>query len=97
MSRPDYRTAIKFSCVSSEIVTEHSGTVESMAHPILFDPVETPYLVPFDDSFKIAKAPTEAPDELHDKKEMSTRSTSRSRSWRSCKAISMPTIATRSS
>jgi PPK2 family polyphosphate:nucleotide phosphotransferase len=69
MSRPDYRTAIEFSCVSSEIVTEHSGTVESMAHPILFDPVETPYLVPFDDSFKIAKAPTEAPDELHDKKE----------------------------
>jgi len=40
-----------------------------MAHPILFDPVETPYLVSFDDSFKIAKAPTKAPDELHDKHE----------------------------
>ncbi len=29
-----------------------------MAKPILFDPVESPYLVPFDDSFSIAKAPT---------------------------------------
>jgi len=69
MSRPDYRTVIEFSCVSSEIVTEQSGTVEAMAHPILFDPAETPYLVSFDDSFKIAKAPTKAPDELHDKHE----------------------------
>jgi len=33
-----------------------------MAHPILFEPVESPYLVPFDDSFKIHKAPTEADD-----------------------------------
>jgi PPK2 family polyphosphate:nucleotide phosphotransferase len=33
-----------------------------MAHPILFDPVESPYLVPFDDSFKIAKATTKPPD-----------------------------------
>lgn len=31
-----------------------------MAKPILFDPVASPYLVPFDDSFKIKKAPTEA-------------------------------------
>jgi len=30
-----------------------------MARPILFDPVESPYLVPFDDSFKIKKAPTD--------------------------------------
>ena len=29
-----------------------------MPQPILFDPVESPYLVPFDDSFKIKKAPT---------------------------------------
>jgi len=33
-----------------------------MAQPILFDPVESPYLVPFDDSFKIRKAPTDADD-----------------------------------
>ncbi|MBA3463303.1 MAG: polyphosphate kinase 2 family protein [Deltaproteobacteria bacterium] len=29
-----------------------------MAKPILFEPVESPYLVPFDDSFKISKAST---------------------------------------
>jgi len=34
-----------------------------MAHPILFDPVENPHLVPFDDSFKIKKAPTRAEDD----------------------------------
>jgi PPK2 family polyphosphate:nucleotide phosphotransferase len=33
-----------------------------MAHPILFEPVESPYLVPFDDSFKIRKSPTEPDD-----------------------------------
>jgi PPK2 family polyphosphate:nucleotide phosphotransferase len=33
-----------------------------MAKSILFDPVETPYLVPFDGSFKIGKAVTEAKD-----------------------------------
>jgi PPK2 family polyphosphate:nucleotide phosphotransferase len=31
-----------------------------MAKPILFDPVPSPYLVPWDDSFRIAKAPTSA-------------------------------------
>ncbi|HET9624979.1 MAG TPA: PPK2 family polyphosphate kinase [Kofleriaceae bacterium] len=31
-----------------------------MAHPILFDPVDSPYLVPFDDSFKLRKFQTEA-------------------------------------
>ena len=30
-----------------------------MAHSILFDPVDSPYLVPFDDSFKLSKLPTE--------------------------------------
>jgi len=30
-----------------------------MAHPILFDPVESPYLVPFDGSFKLRKLETE--------------------------------------
>ncbi len=35
-----------------------------MAQPILFDPVESPYLVPFDDSFKIRKAPTEPAENL---------------------------------
>jgi len=33
-----------------------------VAHPILFDPVESPYLVPFDDSFKLAKLPTDPDD-----------------------------------
>jgi len=33
-----------------------------MAQPILFDPVESPYLVPFDDSFKIRKAATSPED-----------------------------------
>lgn len=34
-----------------------------MAKAMLFEPVESPYLVPFDDSFKIRKAPTEAADD----------------------------------
>jgi PPK2 family polyphosphate:nucleotide phosphotransferase len=33
-----------------------------MAHPILFDPVESPYLVPFDDSFKLHKFHTDPED-----------------------------------
>ncbi|MBC7974324.1 MAG: polyphosphate kinase 2 family protein [Myxococcales bacterium] len=33
-----------------------------MSQPILFDPAGSPYLVPFDDSFKIRKAPTEPAD-----------------------------------
>jgi PPK2 family polyphosphate:nucleotide phosphotransferase len=40
-----------------------------MAKPILFAPVESPYLVPFDGSFKIKKAVT---DEDHDGKEANT-------------------------
>jgi PPK2 family polyphosphate:nucleotide phosphotransferase len=39
-----------------------------MAQPILFDPVENPFLVPFDDSFKIKKADTE-PDKHAPNKE----------------------------
>jgi PPK2 family polyphosphate:nucleotide phosphotransferase len=39
-----------------------------MAHPILFEPVESPYLVPFDDSFKLRKLPT-APDDKPSKEE----------------------------
>jgi PPK2 family polyphosphate:nucleotide phosphotransferase len=38
-----------------------------MAKPILFDPVDNPYLVPFDGSFKIAKARTEPPDDAPSK------------------------------
>jgi len=34
-----------------------------MAQPILFQPVESPFLVPFDDSFKIKKAVTESEDD----------------------------------
>jgi PPK2 family polyphosphate:nucleotide phosphotransferase len=34
-----------------------------MAHPILFDPVENPYLVPFDESFKLKKVGTEPEDD----------------------------------
>lgn len=37
--------------------------------PILFDPVVSPYLVPFDGSFRIADARTEPPDHGPDKKE----------------------------
>ena len=33
-----------------------------MAHPILFDPVDSPYLVPFDDSFKLRKFQTDPSD-----------------------------------
>lgn len=38
-----------------------------MAKPILFDPVESPYLVPFDGSWKIHKAATEPADKQHKK------------------------------
>jgi PPK2 family polyphosphate:nucleotide phosphotransferase len=34
-----------------------------MAKPILFEPVESPYLVPFDDSFSLKKAPTRPDDD----------------------------------
>ena len=34
-----------------------------MSHSVLFEPVESPYLVPFDDSFEIKKARTEAKDD----------------------------------
>jgi PPK2 family polyphosphate:nucleotide phosphotransferase len=40
-----------------------------MAKPILFDPVESPYLVPFDDSWKLKKAETEPPHGAPSKKE----------------------------
>jgi PPK2 family polyphosphate:nucleotide phosphotransferase len=40
-----------------------------MAKPILFDPVESPYLVPFDDSFKVHKAATEPPEKHSHKKD----------------------------
>ncbi len=39
-----------------------------MARPILFDPVESPYLVPFDGDFKLAKASTRPPDDAPGKK-----------------------------
>ena len=35
---------------------------------ILFEPVDSPYLVPYDESFKVARAPTQAPKEHRDKK-----------------------------
>ncbi|HEY5949817.1 MAG TPA: PPK2 family polyphosphate kinase [Kofleriaceae bacterium] len=40
-----------------------------MAKPILFEPVASPYLVPFDGSFKIKKASTSPPDDAPPKKE----------------------------
>ncbi|MEP6864751.1 MAG: PPK2 family polyphosphate kinase [Deltaproteobacteria bacterium] len=40
-----------------------------MAKPILFEPVESPYLVPADGSFKIHKAPVVPPDKHAHKKE----------------------------
>jgi PPK2 family polyphosphate:nucleotide phosphotransferase len=38
-----------------------------MAKPILFEPVESPYLVPFDGSFKIHKADHDPPDDARNK------------------------------
>jgi PPK2 family polyphosphate:nucleotide phosphotransferase len=38
-----------------------------MSKPILFEPVESPYLVPFDGDFKISKADHQPPDHLADK------------------------------
>jgi PPK2 family polyphosphate:nucleotide phosphotransferase len=35
----------------------------------LFEPVDSPYLVPFDDSFRVEKAPTRPPKEQRDKKD----------------------------
>ncbi len=40
-----------------------------MAQSILFDPVESSYLVPFDDSFRIKKADTEPPEDGPSKEE----------------------------
>jgi PPK2 family polyphosphate:nucleotide phosphotransferase len=40
-----------------------------MSKPILFEPYESPYLVPFDDSFKLKKAETEPPHDAPSKKE----------------------------
>ena len=40
-----------------------------MAKPILFDPVENPYLVPFDGTFKLSKASTEPPSDGPSKKD----------------------------
>jgi PPK2 family polyphosphate:nucleotide phosphotransferase len=42
--------------------------VNAMAKPILFDPVDSPYLVPFDGSFKIKKAATAPPEDAPGKK-----------------------------
>jgi PPK2 family polyphosphate:nucleotide phosphotransferase len=43
--------------------------VGAMAKPILFEPVDSPYLVPFDGSFKLSKADTAPPDHAPGKKE----------------------------
>src|SRR5258705_5752919 len=60
---PDCRHVVDTSFRSIEVVTERAGYRFAMAHPILFDPVENPYLVPFDESFKIKKAATEPEDD----------------------------------
>jgi PPK2 family polyphosphate:nucleotide phosphotransferase len=39
-----------------------------MEKPILFEPVPSPYLVPFDETFRVQKSPTGPPDEGHQKK-----------------------------
>jgi PPK2 family polyphosphate:nucleotide phosphotransferase len=66
MSVPDYRLAIANSSLSfgslARAVVTARGIVGAMAHPILFDPVDNPYLVPFDDSFKLRKFPTRPDD-----------------------------------
>lgn len=43
--------------------------VKGMAKPILFEPVESPYLVPFDGDFKLKKASTSPPEDAPGKKE----------------------------
>jgi PPK2 family polyphosphate:nucleotide phosphotransferase len=43
--------------------------VDVMAKPILFDPIENPYLVPFDGGFKLDKAATKPPDDAPGKKD----------------------------
>ena len=48
---------------SGEVATEVPSIVEVMSHPILFEPVASPYLVPYDQSFELARAPTEADDD----------------------------------
>ncbi|HEY6039897.1 MAG TPA: PPK2 family polyphosphate kinase [Kofleriaceae bacterium] len=40
-----------------------------MAKPILFEPVDSPYLVPFDGAFKLHKAPTSPPEKHLNKKD----------------------------
>jgi PPK2 family polyphosphate:nucleotide phosphotransferase len=52
LAAPDYSALVANSLSSSD-----------MAQPILFDPVDSPYLVPFDGSFKIKKARTEPEDD----------------------------------
>jgi PPK2 family polyphosphate:nucleotide phosphotransferase len=56
-SRPDYRTVIEV-CFA---VTQLSHGREVMCRVARFNPIESPYLVPFDGSFKIHKALTEPP------------------------------------
>ena len=56
---PDYLGFLADSSGSAEVVTERRAIVGAMAKPFLFDPAVSPYLVPFDGSFKIKKAPTE--------------------------------------
>ena len=62
MTHPDYLDDAVKSSGSSETVTERprgEGAVSwAMSEPILFDPVASPFLVPFDGSFEIARAPT---------------------------------------
>jgi PPK2 family polyphosphate:nucleotide phosphotransferase len=60
---PDYAGRAEFLFDRDEVVTEDPGIVTVMAHSLLFDPVDSPYLVPFDGSFKIKKAVTEADDD----------------------------------
>ncbi len=44
-------------------------SLRAMAKSILFEPVESPFLVPFDGSFKLKKASTKPPDDAPAKKE----------------------------
>lgn len=44
-----------------------AGYDRTMSKPILFEPVESPYLVSFDGDFNIAKAPNDPPDSDKDK------------------------------
>src|SRR5205823_4311002 len=68
-ARPDTEK----SSTCDEIVTPTGATIArsivATMQPILFEPVESPHLVPYDGSFRVARARTEPPAEAPGKRE----------------------------